>query len=68
MMIKSIKQCTIIIYNIGNSNNDGNNERSKNNNTTKIFMGLTASIAFIVTFRMSIIKVTMQIIFIIVNT
>ena len=67
-MIKSTYQCTIIIYIIGNSNNDGNNERSKNNNTTKIFMALTASIAFIVTFRMSIIKVTMQIIFIIVNT
>ena len=67
-MIKSTYQCTIIIYNIGNSNNDGNNERSKNNNTTTIFMTLTACIAFIVIFRMTIIKVIMQIIFIIVNT
>ena len=54
--------------NIGNSNNDGNNERSKNNNTTKIFMAFTACIAFIVIFRMTIIKVTMHTIFIIVNT
>ena len=68
MMIKSTHQCTIIIYNIGNSYNDGNSDRSKNDNTTKIFMTLTACIAFIVIFRMSIIKVIMHIIFIIVNT
>ena len=67
-MIKSTYQCTIIIYNIGNSYNDGNNDRSKNNNATKIFMTLTACIAFIVTFRMTIIKVIMQIILIIFNT
>ena len=54
--------------NIVNRNNDGNNDRSKNNNITKIFMAFTACIAFIVTFRMTIIKVIMQIIFIIVNS